>query len=100
MQVPAFQCESSRVVECLIDKLTFPLINNVVVTNELLISLRLNHFVMLICYSTGQSCVTDTDKAFLNKIHLVYFLVFVVYYVVVNIILKTSWKEALCYLEE
>lgn len=70
------------------------------IANQLLVSLCFDHFVMLICYSTGQSCVTDTDETFLNKIHLVHFLILVVYYVVVNIILETSWKEALSYLKE
>ena len=95
VQVVTFQCESFRFVECLINKLAFPLIDDVVVAYKLLSALLFNHFVMLIRYSTRQSCVTDTNKAFLNKVHLVHFLVLVVYYVVINIILKTSRQEAL-----
>ena len=97
VQVVALQGESLRFVECLVNKLAFPLIDDVVVANELLVALRFDHFVMLIGYSAGQSCVTDTDEAFLNEVHLVHLLVLVVYYVVVNFILKTSWKEALRY---
>ena len=95
VQVVAFKRESFRIVECLINKLAFPLINDVVVTNKLLVSLRFYHFVMLIGYSARQCCVTDTDEAFLYKVHLVHFLVLVVYYVVIIIILKASRQEAL-----
>ena len=97
VQVMAFKSESFRVIQCLINKLAFPLINDVVVAYKLLTALCFDHFVMLIGYSTGQSCVTDTDEAFLNKVHLVHFLVLVVYYVVIIIILKPARQEALRY---
>lgn len=97
VQVVAFQRISLRFVERLVNKLAFPLINYVVVTNQLLVALLFHQFVMLISYSTRQSCVTDTDEAFLNEVHFVHLLVLVVNNVVVSIILKTSWKEALRY---
>ena len=53
VQVVAFKRESFRIVECLINKLAFPLINDVVVAYKLLIALFFYHFVMLIGYSTG-----------------------------------------------
>jgi len=71
-----------------------------VIANKLLIALLFRHFVMLVRNSRRQRCVTDTDKAFLNEVHFVHLLIFVVYYVVVNIILKTPRQEALRDLKE
>ena len=70
------------------------------IANELLIPLRLGHFVRLVRDARRYQSVTDANKALLNKIHLVDLLVLVVNYVVVQVVLEPSRQEALRNLKE
>ena len=74
----------------MIDKLTLLLVDHVVVTDKLLITLSLAHFVRLGGDPTGYKGVTDTNEPFLNKVHLINFLVLVINDVVVEVVLEAA----------
>lgn len=99
MQIITLQCKTLGIIQCLVDKLAFPFVNYIVVANQLLVTLCFGHLVWLVGNTTVHVCVTDANEAFLYKVHLVHFLVLVIYYVVINIVKKTAWKEALGDLE-
>ena len=100
MEVVTLEGEAFRVVQCLVNELTFFLIDNVVVANELLVPLSLAHFVGFRSNTTRDESVTDSNKALLNKIHFIYLLVLIVNYLVINVVLKMPGKEALGNFEE
>ena len=100
MQVIPLEGEALGIVECLVNELALPLINDVVVANELLVPLGLGHLVRLVGDAAGNQSVTDTNESFLNEVHLVHLLVLVVDYVVVQVVLESSGQEPLRYLEQ
>lgn len=100
MQIGPLQCETFRVVQSFVYELTFLLIDHIVIADKLLISLCLTHFIRFWSYSTWDQSVTDSYEPFLNEIHLIHFLIFIVDYLIVNVVLKAPGQEALSDLEK
>ena len=100
VEVVTLQSEPHRVIESHVDELTLFLVDDIVVTNQLLVSLGLAHLIGLVGDATRNKCITDTYEAFLYKVHLINFLVFIVNYLIVQVVLKTARQEALGDLEQ
>lgn len=95
VQVISLQGEALRIVKRLVDELTLLFVDHVVVADQLLVPLRLAHLVRFLRYAAGDESVTDSYESFLYEVHLIHFLILVVNYLIVNVVLKLPWQEAL-----
>lgn len=96
VQVVPFQGKSPWIIQSLVNKLALFLVNYVVITYQLLISLPFTHLVGFWRDTAGDKSVCDSYESILNEIHLVYLLIFIVNHHVVLVVLKTPRDEALC----